>query len=105
MRLVDHTDVLVLWWIALGLTVLVIVPLALWLLHRARKAATDIRILTAETLEAGRGIASHTVMIPALDVTIERAGPLVEKAGAIREATGDLERVLRERSGRGGGAP
>lgn len=98
MRLVDNTTVIVLWWIALALTVLVIVPVALWLLHRARKAATDIRIFTAETLEAAEGIAGHTERIDALDATIEAAGPLVEKADAIESATAELERVLERRT-------
>lgn len=98
MRLVDNTTVIVLWWIALALTVLVIVPVALGLLHRARTAATDIRIFTAETLEAAKGIAGHTARIDALDATIEAAGPLVEKADAIESATAELERVLERRS-------
>lgn len=97
MNLVDSTPVIVLWWIALALAVLVIVPVALWLLHRARKAATDIRIFTAETLDAAKGIADHTAEIGALDATIEAAGPLVEKAGAIESATAELEHALERR--------
>lgn len=98
MRLVDDPVVIALWWIALALTVLVIVPVALWLLHRARVAATDIRTFTAETLEAAGGIAGHTARIEALDATIEAAGPLIEKADAIEAATAELERVLESRS-------
>lgn len=98
MSLVDDTAVIALWWIALVLTVLVIVPVVLWLLHRARKAATDIRIFTAETLESAKGIAGHTARIGALDATIEAAGPLVEKAAAIEAATAELERVLERRT-------
>lgn len=98
MTLVDDTAVLVLWWIALVLTVLVIVPVALWLLHRARRAATDIRIFTAETLEAAEGIAGHTGEIAALDAAIEAAGPLVEKAEEIEAATAELEHVLERRT-------
>lgn len=99
MSLVENTAVIVLWWIALALTVLVIFPVALWLLHRARKAATDIRLLTAETLEAAEGIAGNTANIAALDATIDAAGPLVEKADAIEVATAELERVLESRTG------
>ncbi|MDX1623043.1 MAG: hypothetical protein R3199_03590 [Gemmatimonadota bacterium] len=98
MTLVDQPVVIALWWIALALTVLVIVPVAVWLLHRARKAATDIRVFTADTLEAARGIAGHTSAIGALDATIEAAGPLIEKADAIEDATAELERVLQSRS-------
>lgn len=99
MILTDNTAVLVLWWIALALTVSAIVPIALWLLRRTYLAARDIRRFTAETLEAGLGIARHTAAIPALDATIAAAGPLIEKADAIRDATAELERTLRSRAG------
>lgn len=97
MTLVAPTPVLVLWWIALALTVLVIVPVVLRLLHRAWRAATEIRVYTAETLDAARGIAEHTGRIGALDATIEGAGPVLEKSAAIRDAVAELERVLRRR--------
>lgn len=93
------TAVLVLWWIALGLTVLVIVPLAVTLLARALRAARSIRRFTADTLRAAGGIAEHTAAISALDRTAAGAGPILEKTAALRDAAARLERTLRERAG------
>ena len=97
-RLTDSAAVLALWWIALALAVLVIVPLAVYLLHRTWKAARSIRRFTAETLAAGRGIAEHTGKIQALESTLEIGGPIVEKTGRLRTAASELESVLRSRS-------
>lgn len=91
--------VLVLWWIVLGLTVVVIVPLAIYLLHRTWRAARNIRRYSEAALEAGLGIAGNTALIPALDDTISGAGLLLERAAAIRDLTATVARVLRRRSG------
>ena len=93
------TTVLVLWWIALGLTVLVIVPLALYLLHRTWKAAHNIRRYTGEALEAGGGIARHTGSVASLEETLAAAGPLLEHTAELRRATGELAETLRRRVG------
>lgn len=98
MTLTDNTAVITLWWIALALTIVAIVPLALYLLHRAWMAASEVRRFTEETLVAARGIRDHTAAIPALDSTLEATPPLVEKADAIRAAAAELERVLKERA-------
>lgn len=95
--------VIALWWVALGLTVLVIVPLAVYLLHRTWRAARNIRRYTAEALEAGAGIADNAAAIGALEETVERAGPLVEKAGVLAEAGDELAGVLSRRAGQAGG--
>lgn len=86
--------VLTLWWIALGLTVLVIVPIAITLLHRTWWTARSIQRYTAETLAAGAGIASHTGNVPALDDTIETATSILGKAERIERQTATLENVL-----------
>lgn len=91
--------VLALWWIALGLTVLVIVPAAIYLLHRTWQAARNIRRYTAEALEAGGGIADNVTAVAALEETIERAGLLVEKAGALEAAAEELAGILSRRAG------
>ena len=91
--------VLVLWWIALGLTVLVIVPLALVLLHRLWRAARNIQRYTAEALEAAAGIAANTALLPALDDTIAGAGPILEHTEAIKGLTGAAAEILRSRAG------
>lgn len=87
-----------LWWVALGLTVLVIVPLAVYLLHRTWQAARNIRRYTAEALEAGAGIAENAVAVEALEETVERAGPLTERAAALEEAADELAGILSRRS-------
>lgn len=97
MRIVASTPVLALWWVALGLTVLVIVPLAVYLLHRTWKAARNIRRYAEEALEAGRGIAEHAAAVGALDETIGAAVPVVEKAEALEETTGRMAGILRNR--------
>lgn len=97
------TAVLALWWIALGLTLLVIVPIALVLLHRTWRAARNIQRYSAEVLEAGLGIAGNTALLPALEDTIAGAGPLLERTGAIRDLAAEIERILRERAGLGRG--
>lgn len=91
--------VLVLWWIALGITVVVIVPLALHLLHRTWRAARNIQRYSAEALEAAAGIADNTALLPALDETIAGAGPILEHTEAIRELTAVAGGVLRTRAG------
>lgn len=97
MRIVASTPVLVLWWVALGLTVVVIVPVAVYLLHRTWKAARNIRRYTEGALQAGRGIAEHTSAVSALDETIGAAVPLVEKSAALDEGAGRMAGILRNR--------
>lgn len=91
--------VIALWWVALGLTVLVIVPAAVYLLHRTWKAARNIRRYSAEALEAGGGIAQNAAAVGALEETIERAGPLTEKAAALEDAADELAGILSRRAG------
>lgn len=98
MRIVASTPVLVLWWVAVGLTVAVIVPLAVYLLHQTWQAARNIRRYTDEALEAGRGIAENAAAVGALDDTIETAIPIVEKAEALDEATGRMADLLADRA-------
>lgn len=93
------TTVLALWWIALGLTLLVIGPLATYLLHRTWKAARNIRRYTEETLEAGTGTARATGKISGLDETLEASAPLLERTGGLRSATAEIEEILRGRVG------
>lgn len=98
MRIVASTPVLVLWWVAVGLTVVVIVPLAVYLLHQTWQAARNIRRYTDEALEAGRGIAENAGAVGALDDTIETAIAVVEKAEALDEATGRMAALLADRA-------
>lgn len=102
MTITDSTPVLVLWWIALVLTVLVIVPVALWLLHRAARAAFAIRRYADETRAAAEGIVANARAIAALDETIEATAPIAGKAERLEAATGRIEAILKSRTARGG---
>ena len=93
------TAVLVLWWIALGLTLLVILPVTVILLHTTWRAASNIRRYTAEVLEAGLGIAGNTAALTALDETVGLAGTIVERTEALQGLTAEVKGVLRERAG------
>lgn len=91
------TAVLILWWVALGLTTLVIVPTALVLLHKTWRAARNIQRYTAESLRAGQGIAAHTAQLTALEDTIAAAGPLLERTEAIQGLTAEVKEILLQR--------
>lgn len=87
-------SVMVLWWGALVLTVLVVVPLAIYLLHRTWRAAREIQRYTEEALEAGAGIAGNVSHLTKLNDTVEVGARIGEKAGAAREATGQIGALL-----------
>lgn len=88
-------SVLVLWWGALAVTVVVVVPLAIYLLHRTWRAAREIQRYTEEALAAGVGIARNVAHVTALDDTVAVGGGLGEKAGGARDATGRIADLLR----------
>ena len=75
--------VYVLWWIGLVVTLVVFVPLAVYLLHRTWRAARSIQWYAAEALTAAAGIAGNTKYVPALDDTISVAGQMLGVAGGI----------------------
>lgn len=89
--------VIALWWVALALTVLVVVPAAVYLLHRAWRAARNIRRYTAEALEAGRGIEENTRAVTAVEETVAGAASVEEKAAAIRDGAAELADTLARR--------
>lgn len=71
------------WWIGLIATLVVFVPLSVYLLHRTWIAAHSIKRYAAEALTAAAGIAGNTQHIPALDATISVGGSMVSVAGEI----------------------
>ena len=71
------------WWIGLIATLVVFVPLSVYLLHRTWIAARSIKRYAAEALTAAAGIAGNTQHIPALDATISVGGSMVSVAGEI----------------------
>lgn len=86
------------WWAGLIITLVVFVPLAVYLLHRTWQSARSIQRYAAETLQAAAGIASNTVKIAALDSTIAVAGDLLVAAGAAERKLDTVATVLEERS-------
>ena len=94
------TAVYVIWWATLIVAVVVVLPLAVYLLRRTLQAARQIERYTAQALAAGTGIAGNTENIAALEQTISTATEILETARAIEEHTGTIEEVLAARAGR-----
>lgn len=90
--------VYILWWITLIVAVVVILPLAVYLLHRTLLAARQIERYAATALTGGVGIAGNTANIAALGSTIAVAGEILDSAHAIEEHTGVIEEVLGARA-------
>ena len=86
------------WWAGLILTLIVFVPLALYLLHRTWCAARSIRRYASETLVAAQGIARNTAHLPALDATITVAGEMLGAAGAAERKLDAIASVLEARA-------
>jgi hypothetical protein len=86
------------WWIGLILTLVVFVPLSVFLLHRTWRAARSIQLYAADTLAAAAGIAGNTQHIPALDATIGVAGEMLETAGGVVNKLDTVATVLAQRA-------
>ena len=86
------------WAIGVVVTLVVFVPLAVYLLHRTWRAARSIQRYAAETLVAARGIASNTQNVGALDATIEVATATLGAAGAAARKLDTVASVLEARS-------
>lgn len=95
------TAVYAIWWTVLGIVVVVIVPLAVYLLHRTLRAAVSIRRYLEEMLNAGVGIAGNTSSIGALSETLRVAVAMGAVAGNLHEHTGTIATVLSQRAERG----
>ncbi len=90
--------VYVIWWIGLGITLLVFVPLAVYLLHRTWLAARSIQWYAAEALTAAAGIANNTQHVPALDATIAVGGSMLGVAGQVAAKLDSAATVLAARA-------
>lgn len=86
------------WWIGLIITLVILVPLAVYLLHRTWRAARSIQRYAAETLQAAGGIARNTANIAALDATIGVAGDMLVAAGSAERKLNTVATVLEKRS-------
>ena len=95
------TAALWIWAITLAVVTVVIVPLAVYLLHRTLRAARSIERYTRESLAAGVGIASNTGAIAALDDTIRAASALLEAAEALKRQTAEVSDAVASSQGKG----
>ena len=95
------TAALWIWAITLAVVTVVIVPLAVYLLHRTLRAARSIERYTRESLATGVGIASNTGAIAALDDTIRAASSLLEAAEALKRRTAEVSDAVAGPHGKG----
>jgi len=72
------------WGATLAIITFVVVPIALYLLHRTLKAARLIERYARDSLTAGVGIATNTSATPALERTLAIAGSLVEASKLLK---------------------
>ena len=91
--------VYVIWWATLIVAVVVVLPLAVYLLHRTLNAARQIERYAARALQAGLGIAGNTENVSALEGTISTATGILETTRSIEERTGAIEGVFEARTG------
>jgi hypothetical protein len=86
------------WWIALLVTLVIFVPLCVYLLHRTFVAARSIERYASDALAAAAGIAGNTHHIPALNATISIAGDMLPVAGGIVTKLDTAATVLAQRA-------
>ena len=86
------------WTVGVVVTLVVFVPLAVYLLHRTWRAARSIQRYAAEALVATSGIAGNTQNVTALDGTIEIATEMLAGAGAAERKLDTIASVLEARS-------
>ena len=90
--------VFTLWKIGLAATLVLFVPLAVYLLHRTWLAARSIRRYADDALQAAAGIAGNTRHIPALDATIAVATDMLGAAGQVVEKLNTIATVVEDRA-------
>ena len=88
------------WGITLGVITFVVVPLAIYLLHRALRAARSIERYTREALEAGAGIAANTAAIGALEETLAAVRSLLEGAELLKRRAAEIADAVAGPAGR-----
>jgi hypothetical protein len=88
------------WGLTLGVITFVVVPLALYLLHRALRAARSIERYTREALEAGAGIAANTAAVASLEETIAAARSLLEAAELLKRRSAEVADAVAGPAGR-----
>ena len=91
-------SVYVIWWTGLIVTLVIFVPLSVYLLHRTFVASRSIRRYADDALTAAAGIAGNTKYIPALDSTIAVGSAMVGVAGQIVTKLDTAATVLAQRA-------
>lgn len=91
--------VAVIWSAMLIVTVVVVVPILVRLLHRTYLAARQLERNTARALAGGVGIAGNTANIAALTTTIDVATGILETSRSIEEHAATIESALASRAG------
>jgi hypothetical protein len=89
------------WGVTLGVVTFVVVPLALYLLHRTFRAARSIERYTREALAAGVGIAENTSAVAVLEETIAAARSLLAAAEALKRRSAEIADAVAGAPGRG----
>lgn len=89
------------WWVGLIVTLVVFVPLSVYLLDRTFSASRSIRRYADDALAAAAGIAGNTKHIPALDSTISVGVAMVGVAGEIADKLDTAATVLNARTNQG----
>ncbi len=74
--------VIELWWITLIIAYVLLIPL-LAIVTRFMRHAREVDRLALVTLEAAKGVASHTANIPLLDQVLAKAGSIAATSAAI----------------------
>jgi hypothetical protein len=92
--------VFTLWRVGLVVTLVVLVPLAVYMLHATWRAARSIQLYAREALTAAAGIAGHTQKLPALDETIEVGGQILGAAEAVNGKLDTIANLLAQRAGK-----
>ena len=91
-------SVYAIWWTGLIVTLVIFVPLSVYLLHRTYMASRSIRRYADDALTAAAGIAGNTRHIPALDSTIAVGTAMVGVAGQIVTKLDTAATVLAQRA-------
>jgi hypothetical protein len=94
------SSVYAIWWAALAVVVIVIVPLAVYLLDRTLRAARAIQTYIAEMLVAGLGVAGNTEAISALNDTTATAVTMIGAAEQLKGHSSALVAILGQRAQR-----
>ncbi len=91
--------VALIWGGMLLVTMLVVVPVVVRLLHRTYLAARQLEHDTARALAGGVGIAGNTADIEALRSTIEVATDILGSSRSIQEHAATIESAMAGRAG------